>query len=171
MYELPPAENAPTGRRAAPLVHAITGNDRKTKMRSAGQFPPITLTAIDHDRLSGLAEAIADTVPDVHDYLAAELDRAVVVGPDEIAPSVVTMNARVTFRDEVAGQERTVTLVYPQEADVAAGRVSVLTPIGAALIGVAEGQSITWFTRQGVAKTLAVLEVEHPHAGEDAGAA
>ncbi|CAO3408638.1 Regulator of nucleoside diphosphate kinase [Azospirillum largimobile] len=135
-------------------------------MRPAGLFPPIILTAVDHDRLSGLAEAIADTLPDVYDYLAAELDRAVVVGPDEIAPSIVTMNARVTFRDEVAGQERTVTLVYPQQADLAAGRISVLTPIGAALIGVAEKQSITWYTRQGEAKTLTVLAVEHPAQGE-----
>ncbi len=130
-------------------------------MRPAGLFPPIILTATDHDRLSGLAEAIADALPDVYDYLAKELDRAIVVAPDEIAPSIVTMNARVTFRDEGAGQERTVTLVYPQEADVASGRVSVLTPIGAALIGVAEKQSITWYTRQGEAKTLTVLAVEH----------
>jgi len=131
-------------------------------MRPADQFPPIVLTATDHDRLSGLAEAVAGRAPDVYDYLAAELDRAVVVGPGEIAPAVVTMGARVAYRDEAAGQERSVTLVYPQDADLAAGRVSVLTPVGAALIGVAEGQSITWYTRRGEAKTLTVLAVEHP---------
>ncbi|MBY6262818.1 nucleoside diphosphate kinase regulator [Azospirillum sp. 412522] len=138
-------------------------------MRSAGQFPPIVLTATDHDRLSGLVETVADGAPDVYDYLSAELTRAVVVGAGEIAPTVVTMGARVTFRDERTRQQRTVTLVYPQEADIAAGQVSVLTPIGAALIGVAEGQSITWYTRQGEAKTLSVLQVGHPV--QEAGAA
>ncbi|CAO3440715.1 nucleoside diphosphate kinase regulator [Azospirillum endophyticum] len=134
-------------------------------MRSAGQFPPIVLTATDHDRLSGLVETVADGAPDVYDYLSTELTRAVVVGAGKIAPTVVTMGARVTFRDERTRQERTVTLVYPQEADIAAGQVSVLTPIGAALIGVAEGQSITWYTRQGEAKTLTVLQVAHPLQG------
>lgn len=53
-------------------------------------------------------------------------------------------------------------LVYPGEADIAAGRVSVLTPIGTALIGLAEGQSIVWQTRTGVSKRLTVLKVEEP---------
>ena len=128
-------------------------------MRPANQFPPIVLTTDDHARLSSLAEAAADSAPDVYDYLSEELDRATLVRPEAIAPTVVTMNARVTFRDETTGQTRTVTLVYPNEADLAAGKVSVLTPIGAALIGVAEGQSIRWYTRQGEAKNLTVLDV------------
>ncbi len=138
-------------------------------MRPADQFPPIVLTAADHDRLSGLAEAATALVPDVYDYLTAELERAVVVESDEIPPVVVTMGARVAYRDEATGQERTVALVYPQDADLEAGRVSVLTPVGAALIGVAEGQSITWYTRQGEAKTLTVLAVGHPVADGTAG--
>jgi len=137
-------------------------------MRPADQFPPIMLTATDHDRLSALVEAVSAKLPDVYEYLTAELDRAAVIDASEIALAVVTMGARVAFRDEVTGQERTVTLVYPHDADLAAGRVSVLTPIGAALIGVATGQSITWYTRKGEAKTLTVLAVERP--AEDSGA-
>lgn len=137
-------------------------------MRPADQFPPIVMTATDHDRLSTLVEAISDKQPDVYEYLTAELDRAAVINGNEIALAVVTMGARVTFRDEVSGQERTVTLVYPHDADLAAGRVSVLTPIGAALIGVAEGQSIAWYTRAGEMKTLTVLAVER--STEDQGA-
>ena len=129
-------------------------------MRPADQFPPIVLTATDHDRLSALVEAVSEKLPDVYEYLTVELDRAAVIDPSELAMAVVTMGARVAFRDEVTGQERTVTLVYPHDADLAAGRMSVLTPIGAALIGVAEGQSITWYTREGEAKTLTVLAVE-----------
>lgn len=129
-------------------------------MRPADLFPPIVLTATDHDRLSALVEAISDRLPDVYEYLASELDRAEVVDASEFAFAVVTMGTRVAFRDEITGRERTVTLVYPHDADLAAGRVSVLTPIGAALIGVAAGQSITWYTREGEAKTLTVLHVE-----------
>jgi regulator of nucleoside diphosphate kinase len=129
-------------------------------MHPADQFPAIMLTANDHSRLSSLVETVADTAPDVYSYLSEELDRATVVAPQEIAPTVVTMNARVTFRDETTGQSRSVTLVYPQEADLADGKVSILTPIGAALIGVAEGHSIRWFTRQGEARTLTVLRVD-----------
>lgn len=137
-------------------------------MRPVDQFPPIVMTATDHDRLSTLVEAVSDKQPDVYEYLTAELDRAAVINGNEIALAVVTMGARVTFRDEVSGQERTVTLVYPHDADLAAGRVSVLTPIGAALIGVAKGQSIAWYTRAGEMKTLTVLAVERPT--EDQGA-
>lgn len=131
-------------------------------MRPADQFPPIVLTATDHDRLSALVEAVSEKLPDVYEYLTVELDRATVIDASKLAMAVVTMGACVAFRDELTGQERTVTLVYPHDADLAAGRVSVLTPIGAALIGVAEGQSITWYTREGEAKILTVLAVEHP---------
>ncbi|WP_255543010.1 nucleoside diphosphate kinase regulator [Azospirillum sp. INR13] len=140
-------------------------------MRPADQFPPIVLTATDHDRLSALVEAVSERLPDVYEYLTVELERAAVIDAGELVTTVVTMGARVAFRDEVTGQERTVTLVYPRDADLAAGRVSVLTPIGAALIGVAEGQSITWYTREGEAKTLTVLAVEPPIADGDAVAA
>ncbi|NYZ15077.1 nucleoside diphosphate kinase regulator [Azospirillum sp. RWY-5-1] len=129
-------------------------------MRSAEPFPAITLTAADHSRLSALVETVADTAPDVYDYLSRELDRAAVTEVPDIAPSIVTMNAEVTFRDESTGQCRRITLVYPGEADLENGRLSILTPIGAALIGVAEGRSIRWYDRQGEARTLTVLEVE-----------
>lgn len=140
-------------------------------MRPADQFPPIVLTATDHDRLSALVEAVSERLPDVYEYLTVELERAAVIDAGELVTPVVTMGARVAFRDEVTGQERTVTLVYPRDADLATGRVSVLTPIGAALIGVAEGQSITWYTREGEAKTLTVLAVEPPIADGGAVAA
>ncbi len=128
-------------------------------MSSVEQFPAIVLAADDYHRLLGLVAALAKSAPDVSDYLAEELERATVVRPEDVMPTIVTMNALVTFRDETNGQVRTVTLVYPHEADLEAGKLSVLTPIGAALIGVAEGQSICWYTRTGEAKTLTVMEV------------
>ncbi|NUB02039.1 nucleoside diphosphate kinase regulator [Azospirillum melinis] len=164
-------DEASTGGRRPAAGCACREKRRKILMRPADQFPPIVLTATDHDRLSALVEAVSERLPDVYAYLTVELERAAVIDAGELVTTVVTMGARVAFRDEVTGQERTVTLVYPGDADLAAGRVSVLTPIGAALIGVAEGQSITWYTREGEAKTLTVLAVEPPIADGGAVAA
>ena len=60
------------------------------------------------------------------------------------------------------GVERTVTLVYPAEADIAQNRISVLTPVGTALIGLARGQSITWTARNGTRHVLSVIAVTDP---------
>jgi regulator of nucleoside diphosphate kinase len=68
------------------------------------------------------------------------------------------MGSTLTY--EADGQRRRVTLVYPTEADIAAGRISVLTPIGAALLGLAEGQSIDWTARDGRVRRLTIVEVE-----------
>jgi regulator of nucleoside diphosphate kinase len=72
---------------------------------------------------------------------------------------VVNVGSEVTFRDNTTGRVQTVILVLPKEANIAERRVSVLTPIGAALIGLAEGASIDWSTRDGEARLLTVLQV------------
>jgi len=68
----------------------------------------------------------------------------------------------VEFRDDTTGKVQTVTLVYPEDADISQGKISVLTPIGAALIGVRVGHSITWETRTGEMRRLTVLQVREP---------
>jgi regulator of nucleoside diphosphate kinase len=83
-----------------------------------------------------------------------------------VLPGLVTMGSKVSFRDDTTGQERTVLLVYPDEADVSEGKISVLTPIGAALIGLSIGQSIEWQTPAGGWRSLTVLRA----GGEEAGA-
>jgi regulator of nucleoside diphosphate kinase len=72
------------------------------------------------------------------------------------------MESEVEFRDDVTGQVRTITLVYPKDADMNAGRISVLTPVGAALIGLSAGQSIEWQTPTGGRRSLTVLSVRPP---------
>jgi len=128
-------------------------------MALRGTPPPIVVTQADHDRLSDLASAALRNMPAVGEFLAEELDRARVVAPTEIAPTIVTMNSRVEFRDDQTGEVRTATLVYPGDQDIAAGKISILTPVGAALIGLEEGQSIVWETRSGSQKSLTVLKV------------
>jgi regulator of nucleoside diphosphate kinase len=74
----------------------------------------------------------------------------------------VRIGSGVTFRDEVSGKESTITLVRPEEADVDAGRISVMTPVGVALIGMAAGKSIDWVTRTAERRRLTVMAVRDP---------
>ena len=125
-------------------------------------LPPITLTTADSERLSRLADAAVDTFPRTADFLGREINRAQVIDRSEALPGLVMMESDVEFRDDVTGQVRTIRLVYPQDADMNAGRMSVLTPVGAALIGLSAGQSIEWQTPTGGRRSLTVLSVRPP---------
>jgi regulator of nucleoside diphosphate kinase len=129
-------------------------------MTKASKFPPITIHAEDRERLEALAQASMERSPQTAEYLAREVERARIARTDE--RNFVRMGSRVTFRDDTTAQTREVTLVYPDRADIAAGRISVLTPIGAALIGLSEGQTINWQTPAGDWRPLTVLSVEAP---------
>jgi regulator of nucleoside diphosphate kinase len=123
--------------------------------------PAIIVTRFDYERLSRLAESSAARTPEVSDELLTELERALIVQDDEMDAGVVRMGSTLDFTSDL-GQDRTVTLVFPGEADIAAGKVSVLTPIGAALIGLSAGQSIDWNARDGQFHRLTVERVEAP---------
>ncbi|MGY4402285.1 transcription elongation GreA/GreB family factor [Bradyrhizobium sp. USDA 3315] len=131
-----------------------------TTMRSEIK-PPITLTADDYKRLSLLARAAENKMPDVASVLTEELERAHVLADGHPAQTVC-MGSEVRFRDDSTGTVRTATLVYPDDADISRRRISVLTPVGAALIGLSAGNSITWETRTGDLRRLTVLEVRGP---------
>lgn len=124
--------------------------------------PAIRITRSDHERLWRLAESHIDRNPDVAEELMAELHRARVVTDGRLAPDVVRMGSTLTFTSDL-GENRRVTLVFPGEADIALGKVSVLTPIGAALIGLAAGQSIDWTARDGRVHRLTVESVDAPN--------
>jgi len=126
-------------------------------------FPAIVLGATDHARLTGLADALAERQPELADDLFAELERATVVPSEDVPESVVRMGSMVTFAQD-GGEPRTVTLVFPVEADIEAGRISIATPVGVALIGLAAGQVMHWQARDGRSHTLTVLAVGAPPA-------
>jgi regulator of nucleoside diphosphate kinase len=108
-------------------------------------LPPITISAIDYDRLSRIASAgVHNQRYTVAEMLADELNRAMIAAPGAIRPDVVTMHSEVEYQDEVTGQTRRITLVYPGEEDSNAGRFSVLMAVGTALIGLSGGQSMEW---------------------------
>jgi regulator of nucleoside diphosphate kinase len=104
-------------------------------------LPQIFLTQNDMDRLLKLVEAQPGKRLE---KLEGELVRANVVPREEIPADVVTMNSRVVFENETTHERREVTLVYPGSADIGAGKISVLVPIGTALLGLRVGQSIDW---------------------------
>jgi len=132
-----------------------------TDITTARQKPEISISTSDHARLSMLADAIAERDATLADDLAGELERARVVADDKIAQGVIRMGSRLRFKDE-KGLERTVSLVFPPEADIAKGKMSILTPVGTALIGLSPGQSILWTARNGQRHELTVLEVDAP---------
>jgi regulator of nucleoside diphosphate kinase len=126
--------------------------------------PDIILGAEELRQLTVLAMGATDQAPEDADWLLHELERARVL-PDAALPAdTVRMGSTVTYRTS-GGQERTVQLVYPGEADIGARRISVLAPVGAALIGLRKGQSISWLARDGRRQALTVLRVSQPTAG------
>jgi regulator of nucleoside diphosphate kinase len=129
---------------------------------AAGAKPPLVIHTADYDRLAALAEATRANHSGVAGELLAELDRASVVTASDLPAGVVSMQSGVTFRDDASGRIHRVRLVYPNEADITEGRMSVLTPVGAALIGLSKGQSIGWETRTGEERSLTVLDVAPP---------
>lgn len=125
------------------------------------RMPKIIVTEADYRRLTDLAMAVQNRMPEVADELLSEMDRAEIAAADRVPGNVVRMGSTVRFRAD-DGQERSVTLVFPGEADIEQGKISILTPVGAALIGLSEGQSIMWAKRDGERHRLTVLSVEAP---------
>lgn len=124
--------------------------------------PPIRVTSWDHHRLSAVVDAFRLRGREqVVDFLGDELDRAELVEPAEVPRDVVTMHSCVEFLDHDTGEVRAVTLVYPGEEDSRHGDISVVTPVGSALIGLRTGDTMPWRTVDGRTKRLSVLQIRH----------
>ena len=107
-------------------------------------MPPIVLSEQDATRLEQLVDAPDRRRDSAAAELLAEIARAQVLPAGNLPADVVSMHSSVVCIDDVTGVERRVTLVYPGEADITRGRVSVLSPVGMALLGLRIGQSIEW---------------------------
>lgn len=123
--------------------------------------PSVFIDVSMFDRLQGVALAAMHRTPDAAERLLDEIERAEVVPSSDMPAKAVTIGSRVTFKDEWTDRLRTVELVMPVDADISKGRVSVLTPIGAALIGLLEGASIEWDTNVGSRRELTIVEVQN----------
>ena len=121
--------------------------------------PTIIINELDAERIDRLLEQPAFASRPVADALNAELDRAQMCAPQDMPSDVVTMNSQVKFRDLTTGEVRTRTLVYPAQMTDSSTQLSVLAPVGAALIGLRTGGTIHWELTGGTATHLGVLEL------------
>jgi regulator of nucleoside diphosphate kinase len=131
-------------------------------MPCAQDRPEIHVTTHDYERLSALADFYQSRRRGVLvDFLIDELERAELVPAAAVGRQVVTMNSRVRIMDSDTGECRIVTLVYPGDEDSRRGKVSVVTPLGSALLGLCEGTRMEWRTLDGRRKSISVLEVQY----------
>lgn len=121
--------------------------------------PQITMSSLDLERIEALLAALPASVFPGKAELQAELDRADVVEPQDIPPTVVTMNSTVRFAIAETGREFCLTLVYPRDMDGSADRISILAPVGAALLGLSVGDELTWPGPGGKTMTVRVQEI------------
>lgn len=124
----------------------------------------ISITETDYLRLRSLINNLSDEA----EQLDLELDVANIISSDDAPSDLVTMNSKVHYINLTDQREHTIEIVYPRDADIHAGKVSILAPIGTALLGLRQGQSINWKFPDGKTKELRVLGVLYqPEASGD----
>jgi len=121
--------------------------------------PPIHLLAAESDLVADLALKAEHRQPAVAAMLLGEIDRAEIHEAGDMPAGHVLLNTDVTFLDDKTHQMRTVRIVLPGEANIAEGRISILTPMGAALYGLAEGECIEWPDLDGNVRPIRILRV------------
>jgi regulator of nucleoside diphosphate kinase len=120
--------------------------------------PTIVISSLDMERLEALVETLPAFQARAQEALLAELARAEIVDPQEMPADVVTMNSRVRFVLDDA-EEREMVLVYPKDMDGSPDKLSILTPIGNALLGVRAGDGITWARPDGTPCIVTVRDI------------
>lgn len=141
--------------------------DPRQQSRLYRRRPRLVLSEEDFSNLEALAEGGLRRNPELANRLFDELGRARVVPARKLPPHVVALGRVVTYRDEAIGQEWTVIPVLPKDADITQQRISVMTPIGVALIGLSEGVIFHWETRTGERRILTVLGVAPEKTAEE----
>lgn len=130
----------------------------------------IYITDFDVKRLTQLLqEGLSFTSKDTQhlESLQKELERAHIVEPQAVPRDIVTMNSRVRLKDLNSGDERIYTLVFPTEADVTQYKISILAPVGTAMLGYRVGDKIDWPVPSGM-KTFRIEEILYqPEAAGD----
>jgi regulator of nucleoside diphosphate kinase len=106
--------------------------------------PKLVISSLDAERLEKLMDSLPSSAFPGKTELEAELARAEVVDPRDVPPTVVTMNSTVRFKVESSAEEFCLTLVYPKDVDVTGDKISILAPVGSALLGLSQGDEIEW---------------------------
>jgi len=130
----------------------------------------IYITEFDKERLEELiavAEEFGGHNRKDLNMLAEELDQALVVSPRDIPPDIVTMNSKVVLRDLNTSESNTYVIVFPKDANIEAGYLSVLAPVGTAILGYAKGDVVEWSVPSG-RRSISIEEVLYqPEAAGD----
>lgn len=138
----------------------------KVSNSASTRLPKIHLDKTLVGRLEALAASVMRRSPEVGERLIDEIARAKLVAPNKMRDDVVTIGSVVTYRDLDMAREHTVSVVYPENANIEEGLISVLTPVGVALLGLSPGATISWVTRDDETRQLEVLEVRPPSTRE-----
>lgn len=121
--------------------------------------PPIIVSSLDMERLEQLLDSLPAAQAGTREALLEELARAELVEPEDMPGDVVTMNSRVRFVLDHGQQEFDMSLAYPKDVNGAADKLSVLTPVGNALLGLKVGDSIAWTRPDGGRFEVTVRDV------------
>ena len=127
----------------------------------------IFITEKDYLRLSNLLNNL-EVEPDSLENLEIEMERATILSDDEVPSGLVTMNSTVEYEDLSSGKSTTITIIYPGNETSTGKNISVLAPLGSALLGLKEGQEINWKFPSGKTKRLKIIKVMYqPEANGD----
>ena len=132
------------------------------KFQAGDDRPSIHLPASESDLVAGLAMHIEHRHPAVAAMLLQEIDRAELYDETTLPRDAVILGSSVDFVDDNTHQLRKVTLVLPADANIAEGRISILTPMGAALYGLRAGSAINWPDRNGHERRITIVRVAQP---------
>ncbi|HOP29916.1 MAG TPA: nucleoside diphosphate kinase regulator [Spirochaetota bacterium] len=127
----------------------------------------IIVNSRDYTKLTGIIDGKPGSSETEYRELYEELKNAVLVEPDEMPADVITMNSKVRFKDIEESEDYIFSLVYPEDADTSKGKLSILAPIGTALLGYRVGDEVKWKVPAGL-KTFLVEEILYqPEANRD----
>jgi regulator of nucleoside diphosphate kinase len=132
---------------------------------NAAARPPVHLIDFESDLVANLALRSEHQQPRIAAMLLHEIDRAEIHSPDTLPQHVVRLGSKVDFVDESSNRSHHVELVLPGEANIAEGRISIMTPVGAALYGLAAGETIEWRDADDRSRRIRVTAVEQPAEG------
>ncbi len=129
---------------------------------AGGARPPLHMLAAESDMIASLALQTEHKQPLIASMLLEEIERAELHETGTLPETAITLGSEVDFVDEKSCQLRTVQLALPAAANIAEGRISILTPMGAALYGLTAGQSIDWPDLDGHERRIQILRVRQP---------
>lgn len=130
--------------------------------------PDIIISELDYSRIDNLLRATTGIATNIKSALLTELERAELVAPEQIPANVVTMNSQVKFSVISTGVTFTLKLVYPKDMDDSGNTISILAPVGSAMLGLKEGDEIDWQDGQGgmLQVRIEAIEYQPERAGE-----